>query len=101
MVFGLRDAADNWQMTLVKNASVEYQKIQIKTRFLKKDKRKLLGETRDTKSFDPDGNERVLAVPLPPVQYDKIQNCHTLGYQDFFPGAGAAQMHDLTQIAVF
>jgi hypothetical protein len=97
MVFGLRDAANNWQMTLVKNAMVRYQKIQSKKRFLRKPKITFVGETRTDRKYDKDG----VMYDTQIVQCPEIQNCHTLGYQDFFPGAGAAQMYDLTQIVVY
>jgi hypothetical protein len=97
MVFGLRDANDNWEMTLVKNAFVRYQKIQRKKRFLRRDKITHLGETRTGRTYNSDGDETLGAA----VQCPDIHNCHTLGYQDFFPGVGAAQMHDLTQIVVY
>lgn len=97
MVFGLRDAANNWQMTLVKNAFVKYQKIHTQARFLRKPKVTEVGETRTTRNYDADGNMYNPVV----VQSPDIQNCHTLGYQDFFPGVGAAQMFDQDNIVVF
>jgi len=97
MVFGLRDAANNWEMALVKNCMLRYQKIQITKRFLRSDKVTLLGETRTNRNYDKDGNMYGATV----VQHPEIQNCHTLGYQVFFPGAGAAQMYDLNNIVVY
>jgi hypothetical protein len=97
MVFGLRDAANNWEMTLVKNAFVQYQKVRTKKRLFRRPKTTLLGETRTDRTYDADGN---MVNPVV-VNYQNIQNCHTLGHQTFFPGMGAAQMIVPGTIAVF
>lgn len=97
MVFGLRDVADNWQMTLVKNAFVSYKKIQKTKRFLRKTKVTHVGETRTDRKYTSDGDMYEPVVN----HFPEVQNCHTLGYMDFFPGVGAAQMYDLGNIVVF
>ena len=99
MVFGLRDAANNWEMTLVKNAFVRYQKIHTKKRMLglRSPKVTLTGETRTDRNYDADGDIYNQVI----VNHQEIQNCHTLGYQVFFPGVGAAQMQDPANIVVF
>jgi hypothetical protein len=97
MVFGVRDAANNWEMTLVKNVMLKYRKLSVKKRFLRKDLVKRIGETRTEVKYDREGQ-----AYDPQVLTDvDIQNCHTLGYQVFYPGQGAAQMYDLRAINIY
>lgn len=85
-VFGLRDGAGNWTMSLVKNSTVTYQRVvtTVKKKWFKPNEtiRTNVGETRG------------MLVNYP------ISNSYNLGYRDFFPGAGAAVITnvDLTQI---
>lgn len=101
MVFGVRDVANDWTMTLVKNSLVKCQRINItrKKRTFRSDKivTTHVGETRNDRFYNADGvlyNEMATAE-------QPICNCFTLGWQDFFPGVGAAQMYDMTTANVF
>lgn len=112
MVFGVRDAGNNWEMTLVKNSTVEYKRIHTTKRLLRKPKVEERGETRRSNlTYDADGQERTqnpglhgaIGGPITPIfeNAPEIITCVTLGYQEFFPGRGAAQVYDPAQINVF
>ncbi len=102
MVFGLRDATGQWSMTWVKNAFVMYHRIQTVTtkRFFRKDRQTTVqrGEIRAPRTYDADGN---FTVGVGNTTEQAINHCVCLGYQDFFPGTGQAQLYDQNQIQVF
>jgi hypothetical protein len=105
MVFGLRDLAGDWTMTLVKNAFVRYHRIQLihKKRVLSPDKviTRHVGEFRANRTYDGSGNLTSPPVKKKHLTEQAIQNCVSLGYQDFFPGRGAVTMHNLNQVNVY
>lgn len=102
MVFGLRDSTGAWQLSLVKNANVGYQRITnvTKKRFLRSAKtvQVIKGELRDDRFYDASGN--LTSTNVSTVER-KINTCVVLGYKPFFPGVGAAHMYDMNQIQVF
>lgn len=90
MVFGVRDDANgNWEMTLVKNAFLYFHRLNTTTtkRFLRKDKVETShqGEIRGVRVYDSEGD---YTETFPNMNEQLIQNCVTLGYQNFFPGLG-------------
>lgn len=101
MVFGLRDISNDWAMTLVKNAHVSYRRIHVvrKKRFLRSDKVRQVdrGEIRHARTYDAEGD---VTTQVSTVE-QASQYCVTLGFQDFFPGAGQVMMHNLNQITLF
>jgi hypothetical protein len=103
MVFGLRDGAGNWALTLVKNANISYQRISVvsKKRLFRSPKVTTthVGEIRQPLTFDADGNAQPVLVASTTTQ--AFNHCVALGFKSFFPGVGAAQMHDMNSIMVF
>jgi len=106
-VFGLRDAAGDWHMNLVKNATVTYHRVTrtIKKRFLRSDQTITTthGEVRPRMTLGKTADGLVDLTTASTVANSEqiISNCYNLGYQEFFPGAGAAQYRNLNQIQVF
>jgi len=106
-VFGLRDATGVWHMNLVKNATVTYHRVirTVKKRFLIPDKVTVAqqGEVRPrmTLGKTPEGLPDLATAGTVDNAEQVISNCYNLGYQEFFPGAGAAHYRDLATIQVF
>lgn len=101
MVFGLRDDhTNNWTMTLTKNAFVSCKRMKVVStkRLFRSPKitNVVEGEIRNERKYDADGTLTETVV----VTESAIQSCHALGFQDFFPGLGAAHMHNVSTIHV-
>ena len=106
-VFGLRDAAGDWHMNLVKNATVTYWRVTrtVKKRLLGKDKVivRQSGEVRPlgVMGKTPEGLPDLGTAGTVQNSEQIISNVCNLGYQEFFPGAGTAQYRDLNLIQVY
>lgn len=105
-VFGLRDGAGAWSFTLTKHASVTARKITIitKKRFLRSDKvtRVERGEMRPSTTVVRDAHGFVdLTDPGTVLAEQDHATCVNLGFSEFFPGAGAAAVRNLTNTQIF
>lgn len=104
MVFGLRDATDNWELALVKNANYSYRSLHAvtKKRFVRSNKTVTVerGEVRQPLFFNADGSSNLNPQPVNTTD-QAFNHCVALGFKTFFPGVGAVQMHNFNQINMF
>lgn len=105
-VFGLRDdTTGNWTFTLVKNATIRYYRLIRKKRFLRKDKVLKVGEMMP-KQWGPTHRKPSSGLldldEVAKLEHTEqiIVTCANLGFQDFFPGAGAAHYRSLGSIQI-
>jgi len=118
-VFGLRKADGTWVFELVQCVSLTYYKWRVKKRTIRRDKRVHEGEQRinamgatGSLAIDPNtgglGYKRVQIAqqgqgqtfydPIGPNDYSeqKISDCKVVGHQEFFPGEGKVDVHNLS-----
>jgi hypothetical protein len=105
-VFGLRDVAGAWNFTLVKHASVNARKVTVtvKKRLFRSNKvtRVESGEARPSATVVRDAYGFVdISDPGTVLSEQDHATCVSLGFSEFFPGAGVASVRNLTNTQIF
>jgi hypothetical protein len=103
-VFGLRENG-KWTMTLVRNSSVSYWRLNFKTKrkgLLRKKVQVQTGKHGEQLPKQAAATDGVLDMSrLGDLGEQKYEMCANLGYQDFFPGPGVAHNKNAANIQIY